>query len=185
MNPSFRFLPLLLLSLLLAAPATAQDDRPTDSQVLFIISEVRPGTKNVGLIWGGDVADRDARMNSLARTAANLGMTLYLAEINTLTDLAEQYRQLTREHGVEVLWVVDPGKTLDTPQSQRFLIESATKSRVPLVAPAATWVQAGAPLTVQKRDGSIQLAVNEAAAQATSLTIPEKYSATAEVLASN
>lgn len=176
---------LLLFSVIGLRPVAAQDDGPTDSQYLFVIKEVKPDVERIGIIWSDDAPDREARMSRLARTAANLDIQLVVATIGNLSDVASEYRRLVRDYDVDVLWVADPGTLIDAGSAQRFLVENAAKGGLPLIAPSSAWVQAGAPLTVLKRDGQIRLLVNEAAAQATALAIPDKYTATAEFLATN
>ena len=95
------------------------------------------------------------------------------------------FRDLVRTNDIDVLWIVGDDKVVDSDIARKFLIKSATEHGIAVFAPSEKWVNAGAAVALAKDGDSIRLLVNKAAAQATALSIPEKYLERTQYLASN
>ncbi len=65
------------------------------------------------------------------------------------------------------------------------MIKNAVKGDILLFAPSEDWVDEGAFITMKKQDGKIFLVVNKSAADALSLTVPQKYAEHRQFLAAH
>lgn len=167
------FAALILCSSLSVAHASSDPLSPI--QQLYILKEIRPDIERVGIIWATDSPQHDALMPSVKRAASASGVKVYVAYVDGMRDVASSYRTLRREHNIDVLWVLEDDDTVGSNVGRNYLIRQATQQGVPLVAPTADWVDAGAPISFQRLDGGIRVLLNEAAAAATALTVPDKY----------
>jgi putative ABC transport system substrate-binding protein len=93
---------------------------------------------------------------------------------------------MTRQHDVQALWIVENDGIVNASTPQKYLIENAVKEGIPLLAPTKDWVDAGAPLAIGKANGEVEIMLNEPAADATGLQVPNEYkSRTQPVVAAN
>ena len=155
------------------APATLSND-VAPMQQMFIMKEVKPDLHRVGIIWKKGAYDEE-KLTKIRRASTSLQVQLFLAEVSELSDIAPQFRNMTRTHKIEALWVVGNDGLVDSSIGKSFLIESTVKAGIPLFAPSQDWVNAGAFLAVTKGADGLALFVNQSAAGALSLTVPEKY----------
>ncbi len=146
----------------------------TPMQQMYIMKEVKPDLQRVGIIWNKNTND-EATLTKIRRAGTSLKVQLFLAEVADISDIAPQFRQLTRTHKVEAIWVLEDDGLIDQKTSKNFLITSAMKAGLPLFAPSDSWVNAGAFISMKKEAGGLSLFVNKSAAAALSLTVPEKY----------
>ena len=174
----------LALNVMGAALPTRTFTDATPMQQMFVIKELKPGIERVGIIWDPS-GNHDAIMEKIQRASTATGIKVFVGEASGLSDVGPQFRTLFREHKIEALWIVDNEGVISQSVARNFLIKEATQSGLPIFAPSRDWIDAGASVAVSKVDGSIQLFVNRAAADALSLQVPEKYLERTEYLAAN
>ena len=168
----------LIVALCLSAPtATAGAPPLTPIQQLYILKEMKPDIKRVGIIWKKDSPQHDALMPKVQRAAAATEVKVFMAYVQNIRDVAPSYRSLQSKHNIDVLWILEDDDTVSSNVARSFLIKTATQNGVPILAPSTSWVNAGAPVSLQKAGDSIQLVVNRAAAAATALSVPDQYDA--------
>lgn len=174
----------LLLALFIcgALPVSAQ---VTATQQLFVIKECKPGVQKVGVIVSSKDAADQAFMADLNRAGAAAGVKVFVATVDEIKDVAPKFRDLTRSQGVQAIWVPKATGAIADATSRKFVITNATQSRIPLFAPAATWVKEGAAVSLSKGADGISLSVNKAAADASALQIPDKYKERMQLVAAN
>ncbi len=146
----------------------------TPMQHMYIMKEVKPDLQRVGIIWNTNTND-EAVLTKIRRAGTSLKVQLFLAEVADLSDVAPQFRQLTRTHQVEAVWVLENDGLVDSKTSKNFLITNAMKSGLPLYAPSDDWVNDGAFISLKKEAEGLALFVNKSAADALSLSVPPKY----------
>lgn len=162
-----------LLMVPLMAPVGAQ---PSPMQQMFVLGEVHPDMERVGIIWTEDAPEHDDVMDGISRASANSDVEIYVFYAESVSDVAPGYRELRSEHGAEAIWVVDEQSAASEETAREYLIENTVRDGVPLLAPSEQWVSAGATMSIQaSADGDINLVVNEQAAGATGLTVPDDY----------
>ncbi|QXD16057.1 ABC transporter substrate-binding protein [Rhodocaloribacter litoris] len=174
-----------VLALAGAATPVRLEDGPTPIQQMFVIKELKPDIERIGLIWDKNATDTEALMPQVQRASASTGIKVFLAEVTDLKDVAPQFRTLTREHQVQAIWILESTGVVDNSVTRSFIIKNATSANMPVFAPTEAWINEGASVAVLKKDGAISLLVNRAAAEAMSLTIPEKYLERIQYLAMN
>lgn len=162
------------------APSENPANAPVESDVglikqLFLLQKMKPDVQRVGLIWKKDVANQEAKLRTTKRAAASIGGKLFVGYVEDKSEVAEKFRLLTRKHDVQALWIIENDGIVDASAPRKYLVENAIEKGVPLLAPSQDWVDAGAPLTIARLDGEIRIMLNEPAADATGLQIPEKF----------
>ena len=180
-----RLLAIVVLSPLVLALSSPPPSAPTPMQQLFMLKEVKPDVKKVGVLWNENSSQRDALMPKIKRAAATTQLELYISYVGSIKDVGPRFRKLIRENEIDVLWLVENDGVVDTQIAQSFLIENAAKSGLPIVAPSADWVNKGAAITFIEGAEGVQFVVNESVAKATSIVIPEKYQQRTEFLTMN
>jgi putative ABC transport system substrate-binding protein len=155
-------------------------------QQLFLLKKLKPDVKRVGIIWKEGISKQDSKLETAKRAAASIKGKLFVGYAEKASDVAEQFRLLTRDHNVQALWIIENDGVVDGSTSKQYLIENAVKEGIPLLAPTSDWVDAGAPLSIAKSDGELELMINEPAAAATGLEVPSEYESQATpVVAAN
>lgn len=155
-------------------------------QQLFILKKLKPDVERVGIIWKKGLSNQESILKTAKRAAASIQGKLFMGYVQGASDVAEQFRLLTRDHNVQALWIIENDGVVDGSTSKQYLIENAVKEGIPLLAPTSDWVNAGAPVSIAKSDGELELMMNEPAAAATGLEVPSKYESQATpVVAAN
>lgn len=147
----------------------------TPIQQMYVLKEMKPDMERVGVIWRKDAPNHDKLMPQIQRAAAASGVKIFMAYANSIQDVAPSYRALKQKHNIDVLWIIEDETPMNSSVARNFLIKTATENGVPILAPSKAWVDAGAPVSLQKAGDDIQIIVNKAAAAATALTVPEDY----------
>lgn len=147
----------------------------TPIQQMFILKEMKPDVERVGIIWKENSPQHEELMPRVQRAAAASEVQAFVAYVNDMEDVAPSYRTLRREHDIDVLWILEDDRALNNSVARDFLVRTATRDGVPILAPSEAWVDAGAPVTLQQVADNIQVVMNAAAAAATGLTVPDKY----------
>lgn len=172
------YLPLLIAGCLIltaATPAPTGSSDVTPLQQLFVFKELKPDVKRVGIIWNEASANRDVLMPKVQQASASTGIEVFVANVKDMKEIAPQYRTLVRNHNIQALWVVENDGVVDTAIGKKFLLKETTQKGIPIFAPSEDWVNEGAAVSLKRSEGQIQLVVNQAAANAFALSIPEKY----------
>lgn len=184
MRHPYRLTAALAAFLLVASAFTPRlAEAPTPSQQLFMLKEVQPDLQRIGLIWDGSLGD-DALVESAHRAATSYGVELLLARVEATRDVGPAFRELSRTHAIDALWILtDEGLTTREP-SRSFLLREAARAGIPVLGPGADWVRDGAALAVLESADGVRLIVNRPVAEALSLQVPEQYVAVTEFLAS-
>lgn len=175
---SLRYSSLLAIVIALAAltaPPAASADPLNPLQQMYILKEIKPDMERVGILWSETAPNHDALMRKVQQAAAASGVKVFVAYVDDMRDVAPSYRTLRRDHDIDVLWILDDDGAVGSSVGRNYLIKNATQHGVPLLAPTADWVNDGAPISLQRIDGAITVMLNEAAAAATALTVPDKY----------
>ena len=152
-------------------------------QQMFLLKKVKPDVQRVGVIWKKGVADQEAKLEAIRRAVATIQGQLFVAYVESKSDVGGQFRQLARKHDVQVLWVVENDGIVDAGAPRQYLIENAAKHGIPLLAPTEDWVSAGAPMAVRKEGDTFRILLNEPAADATSIKVPAKYESQTKLIA--
>ena len=180
-----------------AGPSSTADINPADGpppttasqsaglvQQMFFLNKMRPDVERVGLIWKKGAANQEKMIERANRAVAAIQGKLYVGYVEDKSGVAEQFRVLTRKHDVQANWVIENDGIVDASAPRKYLIKNTIRKGIPLVAPSRDWVDAGAPVTIAKSGGAIQILLNEQAAKATALKVPEKYQSNTELIAS-
>ncbi len=153
-------------------------------QQMFFLNKMRSDVERVGLIWKQGAANQEQMIERANRAVASIDGKLYVGYVEDKSGVAEQFRVLTRKHDVQAIWVIENDGVVNASAPRKYLIKNTIKEGIPLVAPSRDWVDAGAPVTIAKNGGAIQILLNERAAEATALEVPEKYQSNTELIAS-
>ncbi len=166
---------LLVAALTLSSfyPARLSPD-VTPMQQMYIMKEIQPDIERLGIIWNKATHDEEILLK-IRRAGTSMKVQLFLAEVSDLSDIAPQFRILTRKHNVQAIWVIKNDGLVDSSIGKDYLIKNAVKAGIPLFAPSEDWVGEGAFIAMIKQDGGIHLVVNKSVADALSLAVPEKY----------
>ncbi len=184
---------LVIVALLVAAPgfATSSETAPPTAtassfypmQQMYFLKKIKPDVERVGVLWKKGVKNQEEKLQALRRATTSIQTTLYLAYVEQKSDIGNQFRELTRSHDVDVIWIVENDGIVDAATPKQFLIESALKRGIPLLAPTEDWVNAGAPVAVAKNGEDFQIVLNKPAAAATSLDVPAEYESLTKLVA--
>lgn len=184
----------LVLALLLpvAFGFTASTDRVTAPpeegfypiQQMYHLNQLKSDVERVGLIWKEGAPEQEQKLKVLKRAVASIEGQLFVGYVQDKSDIGDKFRLLTREHNVQVLWILENDGVVDASAPRKFLIKNSVEQGIPLLAPSKDWVSAGAPLAIEKVDGNFRLFINEPAAKATALQVPDNYEAETELVAS-
>jgi len=171
-----------------ADPADAPSNATTGQsaglvQQMFFLNKMRPDIERVGLIWKQGAANQEKMIERANRAVASIEGKLYVGYVEDESGVAEQFRVLTRKHDVQAIWVIENDGVVNASAPREYLIKNTIKEGIPLVAPSRDWVDAGAPVTIAESGGAIQILLNEQAAKATALEVPEKYQSNTELIA--
>lgn len=189
----FRTLFVLPLALAIILGFTTAADRPLNVddnedfypiQQMYHLNKLRPDVERVGLIWKRGVPDQEKRLKAVKRAVASIEGKLFVGYVENEADIAEKFRLLTRKHDVQVIWILENDGLVDASAPREFLIKNSVKQGIPLLAPTKNWVSAGAPIAIGKVNGKFRIFLNEPAAEATALKVPEDYEAETELVAS-
>lgn len=180
-----RFLRSVFLFLVLSgATLSSSAQALTPLQQLFVFHEVAPDIERVGILFSERVADHDQLMLSIRQAQASTGVKVFVAYAEEVSNVAAQYRTLMRKHDVQALWIPEEIAAL-ADVGRNFLIKESLKQGFPLMAPSEVWVNEGAALHLQSRDGHVHLVANKSVCDAVAITIPDKYTAQTSFLAMN
>lgn len=153
---------------------------------IFYLKKMKPGVKRIGLIWKKGIPDQEEKLEMANRAVASVGGELFVGYVRDESEVPEAFRVMNREHDVQVLWIVGNDGIVSAPVPRKYLIENAVEEGIPLLAPTTEWVSAGAPLALESSNGETRIMLNEPAANATGLQVPDKYeSRTSPVVAAN
>lgn len=165
------FVGLLTAGLLL--PAAAQ---PSPMQQVFVLNEIKPDLDRIGVIWTEQTPDHDEVIDNIHRATANADAELVVHYAEEVQDVAPGYRELRADHDVQVVWVFDERSAASEATAREYLIENTVQDGIPLLAPTEEWVGAGASLSIQNSaEGDVRILMNEQAAAATGVSIPDEY----------
>ncbi len=179
---SFRLLPfsfaplafacmLLLSGGFLTHSAHAQDG-VTAKQQLFMLKELRPSVKKVGVL----MAPGSAIAAEVGKAGATYGVQIVAQGVKEMSEVAPALRKLMAD-GVDAVWIPEASAGLSDATSRMYIIKQAVGSKIPVIAPSAEWVSQGAPVCVRKSGAGMEIVLNKATAAATALAVPEKYAA--------
>jgi len=151
-------------------------------QQMFFLKKMKPDAERIGVIWKEGL---DSKTTETAKRAvASIKGKLFVGPVQSTGDVAEQFRVLTDEHDIQVLWIVKNDGVVDGSTSRKYLIKNAIEKGIPLLAPTKDWVDAGAPVAFDKANGETRILLNEPAANATALKVPSEYEGKTELIAS-
>lgn len=165
----------VILSLVSVGVAQAKPTPLSPMQQMFILKEIKPDVERVGIIWHDGAENHDEMMPRIKRAAASAEVKLFVSYVQSQKDVAGHFRELTRKHDIHVLWIVDDSGVLQSEIARDYLVEKTTENAIPILAPSQEWVQAGASVTLQKENDDIRIVLNEAAALATAIQVPDEY----------
>ncbi len=176
---------LLVVSFAIVGTPEALESNATPLQSLFMIKQILPQVTTVGLMYKQSADNNNELLNQVKRASASFGVKIVLADVESLPDVAGQFRDLTSSYHVQALWIIRNSSILDNSVAQAYLIKNATIAGIPLFAPNTDWVTAGACAAVVTDGGNTKLYVNQKTLNALGLKVPEKYASVTQVLASN
>ncbi|MFB6272202.1 MAG: ABC transporter substrate binding protein, partial [Salinibacter sp.] len=178
--PSLLLVPLALLLLGATVPPVLSDGPASDGrtrvkddvgliQQMFFLQKMKPDLKRIGLIWKKGVANQKAKLKTAKRAVASIGGKLFVGYVEDKSEVADNFRLLTGKHDVQALWIIENDGIVNASAPQKYLTKNAIEEGIPLLAPTQDWVDAGAPLSIVRANGEIQIMLNEPAAKATGL----------------
>ena len=106
---------------------------------LHWLQRILPGQRNVGVLF--NPSENQERIDSAARVARGLGLTLQSRKVASPRDLPDALDSLANR--ADVLWSV-PDQVVLTPQTVRPIMLFSLRNRIPFVGLSQTWVKAGA-----------------------------------------
>ena len=191
-----RLVPLILVASVLAVPLSQARSAPPSPlppnepgfhplQQMYYLKQAKTDVERIGVLWKKGVANQEEKLKSMRRAVASIQGTLFLAYVDAPSDVGPQFRELTREHDIDVLWVVENDGIVDAATPRQYLITNALKQGIPLVAPTEAWVSEGAPMAVRKVGDQFHIMLNERTAAATALDVPAEYESVTKLVASN
>lgn len=148
-------------------------------QQLFVLKALKPDIQKVGLFVDAAFADDEAQMEAVRRAAAGSEVTIHLATVSNIADVASKFRTLDSD-GIDAVWVPEGAGNLSQSAARTFLVENAARNRMPLFGPNRSWVDAGA---VGAFEGGLIL--NQRTLTALALTVPASLAGSAQMLAAN
>ena len=163
----------------------ALESSATPLQSIYMIKQLIPHAKTIGLMWKQTDESGSGVMDQIKRASATLGVKIVVGDVENITDVAAQFRDLTDSYHVEALWIVHNSDLLSSSAARAFLIRNAALKGVPLFAPDHDWVSAGACAAVVTEGGSTKLYVNQKTLNALGLKVPESDASVTQVLATN
>lgn len=176
---------ILVVSLAFIGTPEALESNATPLQSLYMIKQLDPQVKTVGLMLKQSSNDSKTLMDQVNRASAALSVKIVLADVESLPDVAAQFRDLTGSYHIQALWIIGNDNVLSNSIAQSYLIKNAALQGIPLFAPNTAWVSAGACAAVVTSGGSTKLVVNQKTLNAIGLKVPAKYASVTQVLASN
>ncbi len=111
---------------------------PVETELRFL-QRFLPGQRNIGVLFNPQ--ENQTRIDTAARVAGVLGLTLYARKVESPRDLPDALNSLTRR--ADVLWGVADQIVLN-PQTVKPILLFSLRNRIPFVGLSATWVKAGA-----------------------------------------
>ena len=168
-----------------ATPVAPSADDMTAAQQLYMVKQLVPDAAHVGLLWSSKIPDADQKMEVLKRTAANLGVTLYLASVEEIKDVGPEVRRIVGDYDLDAILITYNDGLVDHGAAKQFIITHALQNRLPLFAPTTDWVESGAAVAFHRVEKEVHLAVNEQAARATNLNVPASFADKTAYLSSN
>ncbi len=175
---------LVTMAVLFGSPE-ALESNVTPLQAIYMIKQLVPNIKSVGLIWKESDESSSAIMDQIKRASGSLRVKIVIADVESLPDVAAQFRDLTDSYHVEALWIIRNADVLANSTAQSFLIKNSALHGIPLFAPDQDWVSAGACAAVVSEGGSTKLYVNQKTLNALGLKVPESDASFTQVLATN
>jgi ABC-type uncharacterized transport system substrate-binding protein len=163
----------------------ALESNATPLQSLYMIKQLLPDVKTVGLMLKQSDENTPDLMNQVKRASASLGVKIVVADVEALPDVAAQFRDLTDSYHIQALWIIRDMDVLTGSIARSYLIKNSTLRGIPLFAPSTDWVSAGACAAVVTDGGNTKLFVNQKTLNALGLKVPEKYASVTQVLATN
>jgi ABC-type uncharacterized transport system substrate-binding protein len=154
----------------MASPARSQT-RVTYSQHLYLIKSLKPSIKIVGVIASTLTPEE---IESLARAATGLGVKIVVATISDARNISSSYKNLIREHKVEIVWIPDGGDKLLLETGFEYLRENTILDRIGLCVPSKDLVAAGALCSFENENGKFNVYVNRRIAQVDGITPPSE-----------
>lgn len=161
----------------------ALESNATPLQSLYMIKQLMPKVNTVGLMLNKSDNNASNLIDQVKRASASLNVKIVIADVESLPDVAAQFRDLTASYHIQALWVIQNENLLSSSISRSFLIKNSTLNGIPLFAPNAEWVSAGACAAVVTDGQNTKLVVNQNTLNALGLKIPEKYVSLTQVLA--
>lgn len=152
-------------------------------QQMFFLNKMRSDIERVGVIWKRGAKGQEKTIERANRAVASIKGKLYVGYVEDKSGVAEQFRVLTREHDVQAIWILENDGVVNASAPRKYLIKNTIRQGIPLLAPSRDWVDAGAPVAIDENNGAVQILLNEPAAKATALTVPEKYQSNTELIA--
>lgn len=152
-------------------------------QQMFFLNKMRSNIERVGVIWKRGAKGQEQTIERANRAVASINGKLYVGYVEDKSGVAEQFRVLTREHDVQAIWILENDGVVNAAAPRKYLIKNTIRQGIPLLAPSRDWVDAGAPVAIDENNGAVQILLNEPAAKATALTVPEKYRSNTELIA--
>ena len=152
-------------------------------QQMFFLNKMRSDIERVGVIWKRGAKGQEQTIERANRAVASINGKLYVGYVEDKSGVAEQFRVLTREHDVQAIWILENDGVVNAAAPRKYLIKNTIRQGIPLLAPSRDWVDAGAPVAIDENNGAVQILLNEPAAKATALTVPEKYRSNTELIA--
>jgi hypothetical protein len=163
----------------------ALEPAATPLQSIYMIKQLLPQAKTVGLMWKQSDDASSTLMDQVKRASASLGVKIVIADVEALSDVAAQFRDLTDSYHVQAIWVARNSEVVSNPTAMGFLIKNSTLHGIPLFAPDQGWVTTGACAAVVTVGGTTKLFVNQKTLNALGLKVPESDAPITEVLATN
>ena len=157
-----------LLAVFLAT-GSAADAQLSWGQHIFLMKNLRPGLKTVGMLAGSlSKSDRDA----VQRAAVGQGVHIVFGLPSKPSEIASVYRTMIQQHQVQMMWIPASEDQIILQAGFDFLRENTAIDRVGLCVPSAGLVTAGALCAFEKSGDKITVHVNKKIAQIIGASVP-------------
>jgi len=155
--------------------AHAGGPKPSAMQHFFIIKQLLPKAEKVGILIPRGMKNKDHLLKTINRAAAATGQKAYVAEVESLTDIAAQFQTLVEEYRIKAIWIPEAQEGLVDPVARDYLIQKSVLYGVALLAPEIQWVKRGACFMLLKGTSGVQLFANPKTLQALGMSIPDSF----------
>lgn len=160
----------LSVALILLTSAAVRAQTPTTMQQVFMVKQIFPAMKTIGVLCNTRNATKVLKELNLAANSYALELVVY--DVAAVQNLREQFDKMTSSRKIDVLWMVPDGAA-DDKFGRRFLEEKSIANKIPLYGYSVDYVKEGSLLTVGLNEASeVKIFYNAKVSQMLGISFP-------------